>query len=530
MALIDTTTFESCSNLSLWFKVYTGESLNLSDVPEIIPIRWTYFRDNWQLLRKRLLNNAEKALDPDYFRATILELSSFIERQRADNTDTNPFSSNSIYFRFYPVFDNIRLESITLTNEERSIVAKKKAIVGIYSKVDFLDIKKSLRSFRDVIADQVGLSDPTYNSIYNRSPIVAQTTPSLSDLSLMKVIEKQLQTVDFVLANLFAVDTAIDPFALARINANNPNIDIRQYGSGKMVKLNFQEDLPSLAKRYFGSADRWIDIAIANGLKEPYVDEVGQQIFLLTNGNGNQINISPQDQGGIDAANRFFVNQLVQIQSDVYPYPSQRLITNIKQVPLSGEIILTLSGESNLGLYLLSNRANIRVFKPNTVNSYQYILIPSPDPLPNARVEEIPWFLASKGADEKNTKVDIALGEKGEILRTSNGDIALSYGIDNAVQAIRAKMQTELGANRRHPNLGLVNIVGVSTTISAQAKTLLVNSIVGQIQADSRFDRVQSVSVERDMSAKGGITYFIELVVKLTGSETFVPITFTVNS
>lgn len=526
MSLVDTKTFESSSNLSLWFKVYTGDALNLSDVPEIIPIRWVYFRDNWQLLRKRLLNNANKAFDPDYFRATIIDLTDFIDRQRTDSTDTNPFASNSIYFRFYPVFDNIRLENITLTNEERSIVANKKAAISIYSKANFLDIKKTLRDYRDILADQVGLSDVTYDAIYSRSPIAAQTTVSLSDLSLMKVIEKQLETVDFILANLFAVDTAADPFLLARVNANNPNIDIRQYSSGKMVKLNYGEDLPGLAKRYFNSSDRWIDIAIANGLKEPYVDETGEQLFLSTNGSGNQINIA----AGTNNISKFYVNQIILIQSTTYPYPSQRVITGIKQVPLSGEIILTLSGESNLGIYLLSSSASIRVFKPNTINSSQYILIPSPDPLPNPRIEEIPWFLASKGTDEKNTKIDIAVGEKGEILRTSNGDIALSYGIDNAIQAIRAKMQTELGSNNRHQGYGLVNLVGVPTVQSAEAKTLLINSIVNQIQSDSRFDRVQSISVERDTSAKGPVAYFVELVVKLAGSETVVPITFTVNS
>jgi hypothetical protein len=529
MALVSTQTFESSSNLSLWFKVYTGAALNLADVPEIIPIRWIYFKDNWQLLRQRLLNNADKTFDPDYFRSTLIDLSTFIDNQRTNNTDVNPFASSAIYYRFYPIFDNIHLESITLTNEERTLIANKKAKVSVYSKIDFLNIKQTLRTYRDDLADLVGLSDSTYNEIYGRSPVIAQAVVSLSDLSLMKVIEGQLHTVDFVLANLFAVDNAIDPFALARQNANNPNIDIRQYGSGKMVKLNFNEDLPSLAKRYFGKSDRWVDIAIANGLKEPYVDEIGQQLLFLTNGSNNQINLSVTDTQGNDNINKFYVNQIVLVKSTAYPYPSQRVITGIKSIPISGEIVLSVSGDSNMGLYLLSNGASIRIFKPNTINSSQYILIPSPDPLINARVEEMPWFMASKGIDEKNTKIDIALGDSGQILHTSTGDIALSYGIDNAVQAIQAKMQTELGANPRHPTFGLVNIVGTPSTIATEAKTTLINSIVSQIQADSRFDRVQSISIDRDLTSEG-VTYLVQLVVKLSGSDTNVPISFTVNS
>lgn len=529
MALIDPQTFENSSNLSLWFKVYTGAALNLADVPEIIALRWIYFRDNWQLLRQRLLSNADKTFDPDYFRAALIDLSGFIDNQRTNGTDINPFASNTIYYRFYPIFDNIRLESITLTNEERTLIANKKDTISVYSKINFLNIKKSLRTYRDNLADLVGLSDPTYNEIYARSPTIAQSVASLSDLSLMKVIESQLQTVDFILANLFAVDNAIDPFALARQNANNPDVDIRQYGSGKMVKLNFGEDLPSLAKRYFGSTDRWLDIAIANGLKDPYVDEIGQALPFLTNGSNNQINISAVDTQGKDNINKFYVNQIILVQSTVYPYPSQRIITGLKTIPISGEIILTVSGDSNMGLYLLSDGASVRIFKPNTINSSQYILIPSPDPLPNPRIEEIPWFMASKGTDEKNTKIDIALGDVGQILQTSTGDIALSFGIDNAVQAVQAKMQTELGANSRHPTFGLVNVVGTPSTANTDIKATLINSIVNQIQADGRFDRVQTITVDRDLTSNG-VAYLVQLVVKLSGSNTVVPITFTVNA
>lgn len=529
MASIDPSTFESSANLSLWFKVYTGTTLNLADVPEIIPIRWTYFRDNWQLLRQQLLNNADRTYDPDYFRAALIDLTSFIDNQRLNTTDINPFASNTIYYRFYPIFDNIRLESITLTNEERTLITNKKITVSTYSKINFLNIKQSLRTYRDNLADLVGLSDSTYDQIYGRSPTIAQSVPSLSDLSLMKVIEGQLQTVDFILSNLFAIDNAIDPFALARQNANNPDVDIRQYGSGRMVKLNFGEDLPSLAKRYFGNSDRWLDIAIANGLKDPYVDEIGQSLPFLANGSNNQINLSAIDTQGNNNINKFYINQIILIQSNVYPYPSQRTITGIKTIPISGEIILTVSGDKNMGLYLLLDGATIRIFKPNTINSSQYILIPSPDPLSNPRAEEIPWFMASKGTDEKNTKIDIALGDTGQILRTSTGDIALSYGIDNAVQAIQAKMQTELGTNARHSTFGLVNVVGTPSSANTDIKTVLIDSIVNQIQADSRFDRVQTITVDRDLTSNG-VAYLIQLVVKLSGSNTNIPITFTVNA
>lgn len=530
MALINNDVFQASANLTLWFKTYTSEALTLADMPEILPMRWTYFRDNWKTLQPRLLNQAQGTKNPDYFRFVLDDLTDFIERQRQNTTDVNPFASNSVYFRFYPVFDNLKLQNITLTNDERSLVANRQRALKFYAKKDFLQIKKTLRDYRDTLADIVGLNDPSYDAIYSRAPVKQQgDAASSADFNLMHTIEQQLSTIDFVLANLFAIDAAIDPFALARLNANNPNIDIGKYRSGRLIKLHSGENLPSLAKRILGNPDKWIDIAIANGLKEPYIDEVGTQLFLLTNGSGNQINLASKNTSGVENIGRLFINQPMLINSNTLPFSSQRIITGIRQIPVSGEIILTVSGESNLSSYLLADNASIRVFKPNTINSSQYILIPSEQPLSNTRIEEIPWFLTSGANDEKNTKIDLAVDENGALLSTTSGDMAMSYGLDNAIQAIRSKMLTELGSNSRHPGYGLINLVGVSTSQTEEAQAALVKSINQQIAQDTRFDRVQSLSVVRNPNTDA-VAYDILLVVKLTGSATLLPITFTVNS
>jgi len=520
---------QASANLTLWLKTQAGDALVLSDMPEILPMRWTYFRDNWKTLRPRLLNQASGTRNPDYFRFVLDDLTNFIEHQRQSTTDVNPFASSSVYYQFYPVFDNIKLQSITLTNDERALVANKQRVLQAYAKEDFLRIKKIFRDHRDALADTMDLSDPDYDALYGRAPARQQGKTALgADINLIYTIEQQLGVLDSILSNLFAIDAVIDPFALARLNANNPNIDIGQYKSGRLVKLHFGEDLSSLAKRILGDADKWINIAIANGLKEPYVDEAGVQLFFLSNGNGNQINLSAKDTFGTENINRFFVNQPILISSNTLPFPSQRIITGIKQIPISGEIILTINGELNLSSYTLVDNASIRVFKLNTINSSQYILIPSEQPLENPRTDEIPWFLASKALDEKNTKIDFAIDENGALQSTPSGDIALSYGLDNAIQAIRSKMLTELGSNARHPGYGLVNLVGTINQ-AEETKEVLIRSISRQIAEDSRFDRIQSLNVVRN-SDVDAVAYSIELVVKLTGSDTLLPISFTVNS
>src|SRR5574343_602806 len=162
MATVDNDTFQATSDLTLWFKVYTNDVLMLADMPEIIPMRWAYLRDNWKTLRLQLLNLAPDTPDPDYYRFSLDDLTDFINKQRANNADVNPFVSKDVYYRFLSVFNNIRLQSIPLTNEEQMLVANRKTALLRYSKRDFLRIKKILREYRNTLADNVGLSDSDY--------------------------------------------------------------------------------------------------------------------------------------------------------------------------------------------------------------------------------------------------------------------------------------------------------------------------------------------------------------------------------
>ena len=342
-----------------------------------------------------------------------------------------------------------------------------------------------------------------------------------------------IKTIDFILANLFAVDAAIDPFALARANANNPNINIGSYQSGTLVKLNYGDNLESLASRYLGDPNKWIDIAIANGLKPPYIDEIGISIPLLSNGNGSQVNLAGLDSLGTLNMDKLYINQPVFLSSSVQVNPDQRVIINIRQVPVSGEIILELDGAADLNKYHIANNASMRVYQPNTVNSSFFILIPSPNPLPDNRVDEVPWFLAKSAEDEKRAKIDLAIDNKGEINFTSNGDIRLSYGLENAVQAIKLKIITELGSLRYHPSFGLVSAIGKTNADIDGVKNLITQSLTSQVQVDSRFDRIETLDVQylvNKNTNEGVAAIAIAMTVRLAGGSRVLPISFTVSN
>ena len=57
------------------------------------------------------------------------------------------------------------------------------------------------------------------------------------------------------------------------------------------------------------------------------------------------------------------INQPIFIKSSNQTLPDQRTIVNIKQIPVSGEIIIELDGNSDLDKYKISENAYIKVFR-----------------------------------------------------------------------------------------------------------------------------------------------------------------------
>jgi hypothetical protein len=445
----------------------------------------------------------------------------------------NPFQDSQTFYRFYSIFNNILIQSINLTNEEQRIITNELMRVTDFSKNNFISAKQNIIDYRDRVTDTYGLGDPDYNQTFGKSSIPPQITATIVEVNYLLTLEEAIKTCDFILANLFAVDASIDPFALARVNANNPDVNIGQYKSGKLVKINYGESLESLANRYLGDPNKWIDIAIANGLKPPYIDEVGSRIPLLSNGSGNQINLAATDINGQLNIDKLYINQQVFLQSTAEVVVDQRSIINIRQVPVSGEIILELDGEHDMSRFQIADQAYIRVFAPNTVNSSFYVLIPSPEALPDDRTEELPWFLAKSAEDEKRAKIDLALGPDSDLIFTTNGDVKLSYGLDNAVQAIKLKIITELGSLRYHPTYGLINVVGNKNLNIDAIRELIIESINSQIEADARFDRIEDLAVDylvNNTTNEGVGAIAISLTVRLAGGTQAIPISFTINN
>ena len=526
-----TTAYESIADLNIWFKIQDGEPYVLADFPGMLPFRWEYFRDKWEFIRQDYEQRVDTYQDGNLLKTNIANFDNFVEAQR--DSDTNPFRRSRVIFDFFALFDSTPLEEITLTREERSIVDDKISEIKRYNRDDFLEMRARLENIRDQYADVKGLSDPDYNRVYNRSSVSQQTDATNIDMNQLFAINQAIESINFIVANQFSLSRSfVDPYALARSNANNEEIDIRTYATGRLVKMNYNQDLRGLARQYMGDEDRWIEIAIANGLKPPYIDEVGTVLPLVGNGKGNKVSIAAFDEDGNLNSDRFFIGQVIFISSDTTGFPEQRTIIDISTIPVSEDIVLELDGEADLNLYTIDNNAHIRVFKPGTINSNFFVLIPSSEPTEDIREDITPWFLSTSSESAKKMKVDLRIDEDGELNFDNSSDFELSFGFENAIQAMRLKMSVSEGELFKHDEFGLVNISGITNSDIADLTQILADSITEQVQADVRFDRIESLDIEytvnrQNPDAPAG--FRVSMSVRLAGSEQAIPISFSIN-
>jgi hypothetical protein len=513
--------------LKFWFAIQERQPILLSHVSDLIPLRWTYFRDNWNFVKQNLINNVDTYSDPDLLHKQIEAMDYLITiEQGNDSSKINPFLNSDTYTSFFAIWDSTPISSIPLTREEEEIVLSKSRDVARYTKTNFVDIRHAFTDARDEIADITGTSDTTYNEVFYRSSIQQLRSAKIVDVEAMANFQSSIAIIDYILANAGFLPTAyIDPFALARQNAQNPDLQIPSYQSGTLVKMNYGESLESLAKRFLGSPDKWLDIAVANGLRPPYIDEVGQALPLTSNGSGSQINLAKLDTFGKPNKDKFYIGQPVFLQSNAEVFVNQRHIISIREVPVSGELILELNGDPTLGIYKTIDNANVRVYQANTINSNFMVMIPNlsaPSSLPS---NQVPFFLLSSAEDEKRAGVDFLLNDSTlDLILTPTGDMALSYGLQNAIQNMTLKLSIEQGELFRHPEYGLTNVIGSKITNIDQQKQVLVTSITDMVNSDARYSSLETLNVQADNNA-----IKISIVVRLAGSGTLLPLNFSVN-
>ena len=525
--------FKAIADLNLWYKLRNSDALTLGDMRQLIPGRWYFMRDNWSTIKRQLTARIPSYANPELLTNQINALDSFIEVQKYSKNSGNPFNNTSIFFQFQAVFDIMDLSTLAPTHPEQKSIDQITQRINSFTKNNFIDLRTKIQAAHDTQSDLVTGSDADYDRVYGRTAATPLSTVTPHDIQVLDNFNNSIKACNFILANLTDLNTVtVDPFAMAKINANNPDFNVQSSTGGNLVRMQYGDTLAALALRYLGDSDRWIEIAIANGLKAPYIDETGSTLALAINGALNKIVLPGLDAQLQSNADKFAVNQIVFLSSDTLLFPEQRTITDITKIPVSGEVVLRLSGDLDLDKFKKVDNASIRFFKLHTINSQFFIMIPSPTATVTAPPTDTLWFLRTKQADEKQAGVDLALSTDNDLIFASNGDLVLSYGLANAIQAVQIKLSTEYGSLNRHDDFGIVNVIGRPTTSLAPTQEELTQSIVQSIEDDSRFSAVQSIEVTALNGVDNrtmGTGFLVQLVVRLAGTGSEVPISFTVN-
>lgn len=210
------------------------------------------------------------------------------------------------------------------------------------------------------------------------------------------------------------------------------------------VPISYGTTIEQLAQRYLGTPNRAIEIIALNGLRAPYIDEVGRKMTMLAPGSGRTVVV--QDDPDL------YIGQTIWVESNAQPH-TKRHITGINRS--NGQATLSVDGDANLSIYSTLQNASIHIFAPNTVNSQMLVFIPSSAPPDGAfRVSGVAGLnvfdsLTSAGG------VDLLLTPSNDLIVTPDGDGRWATGLQNLVQNFRILVTLRRGTLLYHPDKGL---------------------------------------------------------------------------
>jgi hypothetical protein len=279
-----------------------------------------------------------------------------------------------------------------------------------------------------------------------------------------------------------------------------------------LVPVPFGLTMEAIAARYLGDPELWLEIAVLNGLQEPYIDENGFQLPLLANAIARQVSVGSADD--------LFIGQTVTI-AGAGQTPSPRIITNIEMLSTTS-FLITLNGLPNLSNFTTAVGSYLQAYLPGTVNSQQKIFIPSDLPVPDVS-NIVPPSSTSGDPLTGLSKVDWLLTDSGDIAVNNYGDFRYASGITNIIQALRIKFGTQANTILTHPNFGLnVRVGSIGSELQLQD---LYNSINDMIQQDPRFQGVSNMQITQNGPVLG-----ISLGVQLPNQSGVFPVSFALTN
>lgn len=431
----------------------------------------------------------------------------------------NPDPANTILedpASYFSLFDKIQVGSLNLPPAVTKKIVEERERVRLLTRLDFEKFRDGFQTLMADFCDSVGAGSASYSRIRNRQPPPVTTrTPSDDDWDVIFGLNASIMEMN----RLAASGTIDDKNKLTAIEyvaglAGRSGMNFVVPASKLQIPFPYGSTLEMVASRYLGDPDRWLEIAALNQLRTPYVDEVGFDLPLKVNGNGNTIVVG-------DSFN-LFVGQPVWISANTVRRQKRR-ITNIDVIE-EGDCVITLDGDPDLDSYTTQGGAYLHAYLPDTINSQKLLFIPSDKPPSEAdfKGKQIP------GLDQFDQwlrigGVDLLLTQSGDAAITPDGDWKLAIGKANLVQRVRTFVGTPKGSLIRHKGYGF-GVKAGTPTADISAKDML-NNLKDLLTFDTTFTGIRSASV-----IKTGPTLKTACQLEIAGTPLLLPVTLDVLS
>jgi LysM repeat protein len=282
--------------------------------------------------------------------------------------------------------------------------------------------------------------------------------------------------------------------------ANNPFVKAIQNVDTYLVKTG--DTLQSISVSTTGSADSWMDIALLNNLRYPYISDDVEEIAGQLN---TSLYLTRIAHAGDSVVYVNGINQLVQTGTVLFfilnnPLSNGSLNSLSDIVNIDGVVRDIIPGQSRVLLNTaLTNTydAGTKIDVLNTQNNTtsriispgQFILVPSTS-LNASVVKSISLDLNDIYS---MLGQDFRLDQDGQLQPDSNGDVQTLIGIDNLGQAMWHRLITEQKELVYHPKYGnpLIDYIGSINT--GALAVLATQQIKETLLADPRIDSIQTI-------------------------------------
>lgn len=500
-----------------YLKATENAQFTLADVQTIASDRWQWFVDNWQI---KFYPNFKRILPKsDFFNAVLKDLNNEVVTQKLfPTTSTNPFLNLNKFIRYKAILSYIQLSDISLTQAEFLILKEEQKRLKNLSIADFKNMCFFLRNAASSAVQTIGLGDEDGVLVQGFTLTEAQRNYSVDDLDQ---IGDTLELADEIDGIIFYLQqkTKQNPNLLAVANRNMDvdSLVVFNQTYSAAVSQPFVDSLEYMANVFLGSKDRWFEIASINNLQPPFVDKTGEKEYLLGQGTLSSVKISS------NKINYLKIGTKVKIGSYTVREEARSVRKIIKLD--DGTVVLSLSGNPDLAKLKTSEKAYIKIYKPQTVNEDSLLLVPvnaASTPLQGKQPSLDVLKNLSKGL--LSFGVDIRRSEKtGELTVGKNGDFDIVYGIPAVRQALYTLFNTNTNELPFHPTYGIPLGAAIGSRFYGNIGFVSAFSEILQdiILSDGRYSSVvvQNLTVTETSAS-------INLIVSVNDSELIIPLSF----